>query len=154
MMKASRIAFVILCLGLLAAFSNENAHAAIQATTFTINNPYCTQLLPSTGTCTINIRSISASDPSLSHLEIIVNGKVRAFVSTFFETSLTLNENMVPRGIQVPCGRPNASNIPTLGLQYSVGLTLYTTGSPAITDTANVICPAFKSRTYIPVVRR
>jgi hypothetical protein len=60
---------------------------------------------------------------------------------------------MMGKGLQVFCGGPNASGVPGYGLQYSVGISAIVTGSSPITDTANVTCPYFESRLYLPMIK-
>ena len=75
-------------------------------------------------------------------------------MQTFFENSAYLTNLMLDKGLKVACGGPNASGVPGFGRVYSVGLIGYdTTGSPVI-DTANVTCPFYEGKTFLPVVRK
>jgi hypothetical protein len=149
-----RTFFLILCLSLALALPGEPARADQQAVTLSASNPYCVQSSPATGACIINFRYLSASDPAFNHLEISIDGKVRAYMTAFFETSVYLNYAMLGDGLQVACGSPNASGIPGYGRQYVISLTAYATGSPAITDTAVVNCPYFEGKNFLPVVSK
>jgi hypothetical protein len=124
--------------------------------TLTVNNPYCAQASPSSSTCLINVRNISAtsSDPNFRGVQITINGKTRAFFSNFFETSVFINDGMMGKGLQVTCGRPKASGLPGYGLQYSVGISAIVSGSSPTTDTANVTCPSFESKSYLPMLKK
>jgi hypothetical protein len=78
------------CLGMSLMLSGGSVRAAPTVTTLTVNNPTCAQLQVATNACVIKIRSISASstDPLFSHVEISVNGKLRAHLSAFFEQNI------------------------------------------------------------------
>ena len=153
-MPTLRLILIFICLGFPLTFSGVPLQSSPQATTLTVSNPYCSLVTPSTGACYINIRYLSASDPLLTHVEITVNGKVRAYMTGFFETSAALSAGMLNDGLQVVCGKPNVSGIPNLGYQYSVGISVYANGSPTTTDTAVVTCPAFEAKINLPFIKR
>jgi hypothetical protein len=145
-----------ICLGLSLALCGGSVRAEPTATTLTVSNPTCTQPVVTSGACTINIRSIyvSSTDPLFSHVEISINGKLRAYLSSFFEQSIYLNSAMLGEGLRVTCGLPGAAGDPTFGNQYQVGIAAYVTGSSPIVDTAVVSCPSFVSKSYLPLVSR
>jgi hypothetical protein len=125
------------------------------AVTLTLNNPYCVQASPASSTCLINIRYLSAasSDPTFRGVQITINGKPRAFFWNYSETSVFINDSMMGKGLQVTCGKPNASGLPGYGLQYNVGFSAIISGS-STTDNAIVNCPSFESRVYMPRVNK
>jgi len=145
-----------ICLGLSLALCGGSVRAEQTATTLTVSNPTCAQAVATTGACTINIKSInvSSSDPLFSHVEISINGKVRAYLSSFFEQNIYLNSAMLGEGLQVTCGLPGASGDPAYGNQYQVGIAAYITGSSPIVDSAVVYCPSFVSKSFLPLVSR
>ena len=61
---------------------------------------------------------------------------------------------MLGDGLQVTCGKPNASGLPDYGFQYNLGISALASGSAPVTDTAIVTCPAFETRTYLPIVMK
>lgn len=126
------------------------------AISLNVSNPYCSQAVPATSTCWINVRNISAasSDPNFLGVQITVNGKTRAMFSNFFETTVNINEKMIGKGLQVVCGRPNASGVQGYGLKYQVGISAVFSGSGATTDTANVTCPSYEARLYLPELNK
>jgi hypothetical protein len=148
--------FALMALALTQALTGEPAHAAPQAVTMTISNPYCVQDVETAGACRINLRYFYAhtSDSSFSHIEIAISGKVRADMTGFFENSAYLTEAMLGKGLSVACGGKNASGIPDMGLQYAVTLTGFATGSSPIVDIANVTCPYYQGNIYLPVLRK
>lgn len=156
-MRPFRLISVIICLSaLLIATSGSARTLAPQAVALTVSNPYCTQPSTASSTCLINLRYLSAtsSDPGFLGVQITVNGKTRAYFSNFFESSIYVNDRMMGKGLQVTCGRPNASGVAGFGLQYSLGISAIVSGGSPVTDIANVTCPAFESRLYLPVVNR
>jgi hypothetical protein len=144
------------CLGMNLMLSGGIVRAAPTVTTLTVNNPTCAQLQVATNACVIKIRSISASstDPLFSHVEISVNGKLRAHLSAFFEQNIYLISAMLAEGLQVSCGLPGASGDAAFGNQYSVGISAHITGSPPIVDVANVTCPYYVSKSFLPLTNR
>jgi hypothetical protein len=154
-MRQYRFVSLFICLLLLiCASGSTRTQAESTAVTLTVSNPYCAQSVPASPICWINVRNISAtsSDPNFLGVQITVNGKTRAFFSQFFETSVTINKNMLGKGLQVNCGLPNASGQADSGLQYHVGISGIVSGGSPTTDTANVFCPYFVTRVYMPAV--
>ena len=125
---------MILLLGLTSALAGESVHAAPQAVTMTVSNPYCVQDVETSGACLINLRYFyaSTSDSSFNHIEVAINGKVRAYMIGFFEKSAYLNYAMLGKGLKVACGGKNASGIPDMGLQYAVTFSGFATGSSPV----------------------
>ena len=126
------------------------------STSLTLSNPTCQQAKSNTGSCYINLRTLSASsdDPTFGHVEISIDGKVRAYYSAFFEDSINTEYAMLGPGLQVTCGLPNAGGDPQNGNIYPVVVTVFLADVPALTDTANVTCPAYVSTNLLPLVRR
>ncbi len=138
------------------ALTGEQVRAAPAALSMSVSNPYCVQSNTQLGACYINVSSFSASttDLTLSRIEISIDGKVRLRMQSFFENSATLSDPMLGKGLKVACGGRDASGVAGYGRVYSVGLTGYaTTGSP-VADIANVTCPFYEAKTYLPVVKR
>jgi hypothetical protein len=135
-------------------FSGSSQAASPDAITLNISNPTCTQVKTNSGSCLINIRAMSAnsSDPSFSHVEISISGKVRAYYSTFFESAIYADYRMLGNGLQVSCGGPNASGDPNYGQKYEVVITAFLADVPSITDTAIVYCPYFFGKNLTPLV--
>ena len=156
-MRAVRIfLLVMLTLGLTQTLAGEPAHAVPQAVTLTVSDPYCVQDSETAGACLINLRYFyaSTSDSSFNHIEIAINGKVRAYMTGFFENSAYLTYAMLGNGLKVACGGKNASGIPDMGRQYAVTLSGFATGSSPVVDVANVTCPYYQGTTYLPLLRK
>ena len=75
-------------------------------------------------------------------------------MQSFFENSAILTYLMLGPGLKVSCGGPNASGVAGFGRVYSVNLTGYTTTGSPVTDVANVTCPYYEGKTFLPAVRR
>ena len=61
----------------------------------------------------------AGSDTSFSRLEVLVDSELRAYMGGFFELTAYLANPMIPGGLMVTCGRPNASGKPDYGKAYS-----------------------------------
>lgn len=156
-MRQYRLLSLLICLFILLICTSGSARtAAPDAVSLTVSNPYCAQAAPSSSTCLINVRNISAtsSDSNFRGVQITIDGKTRAFFSTFFETSVFINEQMMGKGLEVACGGPNASGLPGYGLQYNVGISAIISGSSSTSDTSIVNCPYFEARVYLPTVSK
>ena len=147
---------VLIMLGLMQALTYEPVHTAPQAVTMTVSNPYCVQDVETAGSCLINLRYFYASttDSSFNHIEIAINGKVRANMSGFFENSAYLTGPMLGNGLKVACGDKNVSGIPDMGRQYVVTLSGFATGSSPVVDSANVTCPYYQGKIYLPLLMK
>lgn len=147
---------VMITLGMTQSFAGEPVHAAPQAVTMTVSNPYCVQDVETAGTCLINLGYFYASttDASFNHIEIAIGGKVRVHMNGFFESSAYLTGAMLGKGLKVACGGKNASGIPDMGQQYAVTLSGFATGSSPVVDVANVICPYYQGKNYLPTLRK
>jgi hypothetical protein len=119
-------------------------------TSFTVSNPYCYQPNPNANQCYINFRFIQANDnqsaaPYMTWLTIGISGKNRFSATAFFEGTITYTYDMVPNGLRVPCGAPNAGGAgDQYGFVYGVTITpLDTSRNTMSTDIANATCPAY-----------
>jgi hypothetical protein len=147
---------VMMTLGLTRSLAGAPVHAAPQAVAMTVSNPYCVQDVETAGTCRINLGYFYASttDASFNHIEIAIDGKVRVHMNGFFENSAYLTGAMLDKGLLVACGGKNASGIPDMGRQYAVTLSGFATGSSPVVDVANVTCPYYQNKTYLPILRK
>jgi hypothetical protein len=133
-----------------AGSANLKLNSPDALTSFTISNPYCYQPDPAADQCYINFRSIQAtgnqsSAPYLTWLTISISNKNRYSSTDFFEGTIYYTYDMVPGGLKVSCGAPNAGGAGNqYGNVYGVIITpLDSSRNPMSTDTANVTCPAF-----------
>lgn len=155
-MRAVKIFLWVLGLATALYLRGEPTQVDAQAVTLLVSNPACVQSATRPGACYITVRSISASssDPNFNRIEISIDGKTRLRMTAFFETSIYFSGQMLGKGLQVTCGRPNASGVAGYGRIYPVNISAFVTGSSPITDIANVTCPAYESITYLPLINR
>jgi hypothetical protein len=151
--------FLLLSLIVVLQFRGERVQAApLQATSIsiTMSNPSCVQVLPPSGACSIQAGSVfaSGSDATFSRLEVLVDGKLRVYMSGFFESSAYLAYPMMPGGLTVACGRSNASGSPNYGKAYSVAANAYMVDGTSASASMTVFCPAYDGATYLPVIRK
>jgi hypothetical protein len=157
--RLRRPLFLLLGLLLIAQFRGEVVQAApLQATsvTITMSNPSCVQVRPPSGTCTLQLGYLvaSGSDTSFSRLEVLVDGKLRASMGGFFESTAYFVTPMVPGGLLVTCGRSNASGKPDYGKAYSFAANAYMVDGTSASDSMMVFCPAYDGVTYLPIIRK
>jgi hypothetical protein len=150
--------FLWLSLLLLLQFSGDSAQAApLHSTSVSVNmsNPSCVQIR-SSGTCAIQFGSLiaSGSDTSFSRLEVMVNGKLRAYMGGFFESTAYLVYPMVPGGLAVACGRSNASGSSNYGRAYVLTANAYMVDGTSASDSMTVFCPPYDGVTYLPLIRK
>lgn len=158
-MRLRRITFLLLGSILVMQFPGEPAQAALlPATSVSIymSNPACVQVLSTSGACSIQFGSLiaSGSAPTFSRLEVLVNGKLRVYMGGFFESSAYLTYPMLPGGLAVACGRPNASGSPNYGRGYLLTANAYMVDGTSATDSVTVFCPAYDGKTYLPLIRK
>ena len=156
-MRLRRLFFLLIGLILVLQFPGEPSRAELlQGTSVSVNmsNPTCFQAPPASGSCSIQIGSLSAtgSDPSFSRVEVLVNGKLRVYMGGFFEFTAYLVYPMIPGGLVVACGRPNDSGLPNYGRAYLVTANAYMGDGTSSTDSLNVFCPAFEGKIYVPLI--
>lgn len=130
--------------------SGVDAESPTALTSFQVSNPYCYQPDPTVDQCAINFRFIQASDnqsssPYMTWLSISILNKDRYTSTAFFEGTITYSYDMVPGGLKVACGLPNAGGAGTqYGNVFGVKITpLDSSRNSMSTDIANVTCPAF-----------
>jgi len=157
--RLRRPLFLLLGLMLLAQSPGEVVQAAPLRTTsisISMSNPSCVQVRPPSGTCALQLGYLvaSGSDPSFSRLEVLVEGKLRAYMGGFFESTAYLISPMIPGGLLVTCGRSNASGKPDYGKAYSLAANAYMADGTSASSSTTVFCPAFDGITYLPVIRK
>src|SRR5512140_457320 len=154
-MRSWQLFFLLVGLILVAQVPGESVVQAAprQATTISasLSNPACVQALPASGVCRIEFGSLSAtgSDPSFSRVEILINGKLRVWMGGVFESTAYLSERMLPGGLAVTCGSPNAGGKPGFGKSYLLTANAYMVDGTTASDSMTVFCPAYDGKTYL-----
>jgi hypothetical protein len=156
-----RLFWLVIGLVVVLQFPGDPARAApLRASTSTISlimsNPTCVESQPASGRCSIQIASLVASggDPSFGRLEVLVNGKLRLLMAGFFEATAYVTPRMVPGGLAVTCGLPNAGGQPNFGLAYLLTANAYMADGTSASDSMTVFCPAYEGKTYLPFQHR
>jgi hypothetical protein len=157
--RLRRPLFLLFGLMLIAQFRGEVVQAAplqVTSVSITMSDPSCVQVRPPSGTCALQLGYLvaSGSDTSFSRLEVLVDGKLRAYMGGFFESTAYLANPMIPGGLMVTCGRSNASGTPDYGKAYSVAANAYMVDGTSASDSMTVFCPAYDGVTYLPVFRK
>ena len=157
--RLRRLLFILLGVLLMAQYPGEAVQAApLRATSISISmsNPSCVQVRPPSGTCSLQAAYViaSGSDSSFSRLEILVDGKLRAYMGGFYESMAYLAPSMIPGGLTVACGRSNASGKPDYGKGYVVAANAYMVDGTSASSSMTVFCPAYDGVTYLPVIRK
>jgi hypothetical protein len=118
-------------------------------TSLPMSNPFCSQPDPSVNKCAVNVRYWQANDNGtgnvLAYVLFSIDGKLRYRSNAFFENFVSYTYDMIPGGIQVSCGLPNAGGYGTLyGNGYTVDVKAFdVTNNWVLDDQLLVRCPAF-----------
>jgi hypothetical protein len=161
--QARRRRFLFRLIGLIALVlvlqaQGDRAHAALPSSTVTLtmSNPDCVQAEPKTAVCSIQFNSLAAtgSNPTLSRVEVLIGGKLRFEMAGFFESTAILTNTMIPGGLKVACGVPNASGLPNYGKVYLVTANAYMADGTSASASANVACPAYTVKNYLPLISK
>ena len=157
--RLRRLICLLLGLILIVQFPDERVQAApLQATSVSImmSNPSCVQVRPPSGTCALQLGYLvaSGSDPSFSRLEVLVDGKLRAYMGGFFESTAYLASPMIRGGLIVACGRSNVSGKSDYGKAYSLTANAYMVDGTSASSSMSVFCPAYDGVTYLPLLRK
>ena len=158
-LRLKHLLMLSLGLVLVLLIPGEPAHAALlpaSSITVQMSDPACVEAVPASGSCAIEMNSLTATagDPSFSRIELSVNGKLRLIMNGFFESSAYFSEQMLPGGLKVACGRPNAGGQPNFGNSYTLSAIGYMGDGTWLNNSATVFCPAYDGKTFLPSVRR
>jgi hypothetical protein len=158
-LRLGRLFFLVLGIIAVLQFLGEIARPTLlQAATVSIqmSNPSCVQIFSSNGTCSIQIRSLTAtgSDQTFSRLEVLLDGKLRVYMGGFFESSAFLDSPMMPGGLEIACGKPNDGGLPDYGRSYSLTANAYMADGTSASDSVTVFCPAYDGKTFLPLIQR
>ena len=100
------------------AVRSVNPAAPNVITSLPMSNPFCSQPDPSVNNCYVNTRYWQANDNGtgnvLAYVLFSIDGKLRYRSNAFFENFVSYSYDMIPGGIKVTCGLPNAGGYGTL----------------------------------------
>ena len=131
------------------AIRSVNPDAPNAIISLPMSNPFCSQPDPAVNQCNLNVRYWQANDDGtgniLAYALMYVNGKLRYRSNAFFENFVTYSYDMVPGGIKVACGLPNAGGFGTdYGNGYTIDVKAFdVTNNWVLDDQLLTRCPAF-----------
>ncbi len=80
-----------------------------------------------------------------------IDGRMRAYYSGFFQTSITVPSDIHNPGFKVACGPPGSNPIPELGKSYSFTLRARETGGLGAANYGSVTCPVGPRQVFLPI---
>lgn len=87
--------------------------------------------------------SVSATSPQyIERMTVSIDGRIRAFYSGFFQTSMYVPPEMHSEGFRVACGTVGASGDPDSGFHYAYEIRARETGGQSTANYGTAICPA------------
>jgi hypothetical protein len=124
-----------------------------------IDNPTatCYRLVAGTGECYIqwNYLYVAASSSQyMISMTVSIDGRLRAYHSGFFQTSMYVPGEMYEPGFRVTCGFPGAGGVAGLGNTYSYIIRARETGGLSAANYGSVTCPADVVEVFMPLVVR
>jgi len=131
------------------AIRSVNSAAPDAITSLPMSNPFCSQPDPAINQCLLNVRYWQANDDGagtvLAYVNFLIDGKLRYRSNAFYENFVTYSYDMIPGGIKVACGLPNADGYGTLyGKGYTIDVKAYdVTNNWVLDDQLLVRCPAY-----------
>jgi hypothetical protein len=84
-------------------------------------------------------------------MTVEIDGRLRAYHSGFFQSSMYIPGDLYGDGFQVTCGKPDANG---WGKTYAFTLRARETGGLAAANYGSVTCPGDLARVFLPFVRK
>jgi hypothetical protein len=124
-----------------------------------IDNPTATCYRPvaGTGECYIqwNYLYVTASSSQyIISMTVSIDGRLRAYHSGFFQTSMYVSDEMYESGFRVTCGFPGAGGVAGMGNTYSYIVRARETGGLSAANYGSVTCPADEVKLFMPMIRK
>jgi len=122
-----------------------------------IDSPGATCQRASVGVCYLqwSYLSVSASTSQyIISMTLSIDGRIRAYHSGFFQTSMYISGDMLGPGFKVACGWRGASGAPGLGYSYNYVIRAAETGGLKAANYGTVTCPADVGTVFMPIVSR
>jgi hypothetical protein len=117
----------------------------------------CYRPVAGTGECYIewNYLYVTASSSQyVISMTVSIDGRLRAYHSGFFQTSMYIPGDMYDPGFRVICGFPGAGGVAGMGNTYSYILRARETGGLSAANYGSVTCPADVVQVFMPLVVR
>jgi len=124
-----------------------------------IDNPTATCYRPiaGAGECYIqwNYLNVTASSSQyVISMTVSIDGRLRAYHSGFFQTSMFVPGDMYDPGFGVTCGLPGAGGVAEMGNTYNYTIRARETGGLSAANYGSVTCPADVVQVYVPLIVR
>ena len=118
-------------------------------------SPMCYRPVKGTGACYIqwDYLYVAATSPSyVVSMTVTIDGRVRAFHSGFFQTSMIVDDRMTNPGFRVTCGAPGAGGVSGMGNTYPFIIKARESGGLSAQNTGSVTCPADVVTVFMPAI--
>jgi hypothetical protein len=115
----------------------------------------CYRPVKGTGACYIqwDYLYVTATSPSyVISMTVTIDGRVRAYHSGFFQTSMIVDDQMTNPGFRVTCGTPGAGGVPGMGETYPFIIKARESGGLSAQNTGSVTCPADVVTVFMPTI--
>jgi hypothetical protein len=124
-----------------------------------IDNPTatCSRPVAGTGECYIqwNYLNVTASSSQyVISMTVSIDGRLRAYHSGFFQTSMFVPGDMYDPGFRVTCGLPGAGGVAEMGNTYNYIIRARETGGLSAANYGSVTCPADVVEVFVPLIVR
>jgi hypothetical protein len=124
-----------------------------------INNPTptCYRPVAGTGECYIQWNDLyvtASSSQYIISMTVSIDGRLRAYHSGFFQTSMFIPGDMYEPGLRVTCGLPGVGGVAGMGNSYSYIVRARETGGLSAANYGSVTCPADVAQVFMPLVLR
>jgi hypothetical protein len=122
-----------------------------------IDSPGATCYRSDVGTCYLqwSYLSVSASTSQyIISMTVNIDGRMRAYHTGFFQTSMYIPGDMLMPGFKVACGWRGVSDTPGLGFSHSYVIRAAETGGLKAANYGTVTCPADVGTVFTPIVLR
>jgi hypothetical protein len=109
------------------------------------------------GTCYLqwSYLAVSASTSQyIISMTVSIDGRIRAYHTGFFQTSMYIPSNLLKPGFKVACGWRGASGASRLGYSYGYVIRAAETGGLKAANYGTVTCPADVGTVFMPLITR
>ncbi len=134
----------------------QTAAGTEQPTISFIDNPSatCQRAQTGTGRCTIQWSYLSVTASSSQYIismTLEIDGRLRAYHSGFFQSSMYIPGDLYGDGFAVTCGKPDVNG---WGNTYSYAVRARETGGLDAVNYGSITCPGDEAKVYLPLVKR
>jgi len=115
----------------------------------------CVRPVASAGDCYVRwyyMNVTASSSQYIISMTVTIDGRLRAYHSGFFQSSMFIPGTMMGKGFQVACGLPGSGGKPGLGETYNYAIRARETGGLTAANYGFVTCPAANA-TFLPFVK-